>query len=123
MISSGEVMKSLFDDIFESRILVSNEKDNFNETSVLINMKKNNIRPCEYFGGIFMLRFIFVLSKLLSDNVASHSSTSHDRRQRASMTRTDESDIGRNYLSSSLVVAGISDILLELEKLYPLVVV
>ena len=123
----GETFKRIFDKLFD-KILYAKEKTTYKKEGVLKRFLTADIRPCDYFGGIHLLRFIVLLSKMaaIDSEQKTRSSSSRHRRSASDAGATeqvmDDVTMSREYLTSSALVEVLRDVSSELDNIYPLAI-
>ena len=136
-------MRTLFDEVFEQTILYPEEKAFYRKNNLLNLINESDVRPCDMFGGIHLLRFIMALSIIATTAVPANGSggiggeRERSVRQRSASTSSHSSSVSSSsssnrkstvsslgtpvqFLCSDSTISTINDILRDLENIFPL---
>jgi hypothetical protein len=125
---SGESLKKVFDKLFEM-VLYAREKSTYKKEGVFKRFLAGEIRPCDFFGGIHLLRFIILLSKMASIESEQRMRGSSSRHRRsasdaggAAPQMIDDAAVSIEFLTSNTLVSVLRDVSSELDNIYPLAI-
>ena len=119
MLLLGEVMRGLFDEVFQHVLLFQNEREYYRKTGLFAQLKRSETRFCDTFGGMHLLRFIVALSSIVTaaDGVQADAL---ELDQSAKQSSLSEGGTPMEFLLRENTIQGLKEVLRELENNYPL---